>query len=623
VANNWYHVGRLAPGATIERVRAEVDAVNAQLYERQPGLAVLLESAGFYSTVEPLGEFLVADVADVIYLLWGGALAVLLIGALNIANLTFAEMHRRRRDLFTRMALGAGRVRVATGLLVESLTMASVAGLLGAGLAWITLRVLGSVRLENLSSTGTLQISPQVALVVMAIAIAAGGFIGIVPMWRLGQRELAQGIQAETRTGTSASGRSRLRQMLVTVEVALAFLLLVSAGLFLLTFRNLLAVDPGFDVERVVTAAINLEGDRYPNALAGRQFLDRALEAVRSLPGVEAAGATTTIPLRETLRAPLPIAISGGPGAQVAISEDRANDEDAGLVTPTWVTISPGFFDALATPILLGRDLEGRDHQTDNPVAIVDETMADAYWPGENPIGKRLYILGVRNIGLNPNTRWLRVVGVVPEILLEDLSGRANQAGAFYTPWSEVNADRFPTTYGLIIRTSVAPAAVMNAVRSEMARLDPEMALFDTQSMSQRQVGSLGRQRMAMSLAGAFGGVALFLSALGVYGLLSYLVAHRTREFGIRLALGSSSGGIFRLVLTEGLQFIGIGLAIGLGGAVVLGDMMASQVYGVEPGDPLLLAAAGAVLVVVALVATLGPARRATRVNPLEILNAE
>lgn len=620
VANNWYHVGRLSPGATIEQVQAEVDAVNTDLFERQPNLAMLLESAGFHSTVEPLETFLVADVEPVIYLLWGGAVAVLLIGALNIANLTLAETRRRRRDLFTRMALGAGRGRLAAGLLAESLTMASAAGLAGLALAWMTLRMLGSLRLENVPSTGALGISWEVAFMVMAIAIAAGVFIGTAPMRRLGQRELAQGLQNESRTGTGA--RSRLRQTLVTAEVALAFVLLVGAGLFVITVRNLLAVDPGFEVERVVTAAVNLEG-RYPNALAGRQFLDRALETIRSVPGVTAAGATTTIPLRETLRAPLPIAISGGPGAQVAIAEDRANEEGTGLVTPTWVTITPGFFDALDTPVILGRDLEDRDHRTDNPVAIVDETMAQAYWPGENPIGKRLYILGVRNIGLNPNTRWLTVVGVVPELLLEDLSGRVNQAGAFYTPWSEVNADRFPTTYGLVIQTTADAAGVMNAVRFELSRLDPEMALFDVQTMSQRRVGSLGRQRMAMSLAGAFGGVALFLSALGVYGLLSFLVAHRSREFGIRIALGSSPRGVFGLVLTEGLQFIGIGLAAGLGVAIILGDTLESQVYGVEPGDPLLMAVAAAVLIAVAVAATLGPARRATRVDPLKILNAE
>lgn len=621
VANNWYHVGRLAPGATIDQVQAEVDAVNAGLYAREPNLAALLESAGFHSTVEPLAAFLTTDVRRVIYLLWGGAVAVLLIGALNIANLTLAETHRRRRDLFTRMALGAGRGRLAAGLLTESLTMASVAGLLGLGLNWLTLRLLGSLRLENFPSTGTIGISWEVALLVMAIALVAGAFIGMAPMRRLGQRELAQGLQNESRTGTG--GRSRLRRTLVTVEVALALVLLVGAGLFLLTVRNLLAVDPGFEVERVITAGINLEGDRYPNALSGRQFMDRALKAIRNVPGVAAAGATTTIPLRETLRAPLPIAISGGPGAQVAIAEDRANGESAGLVTPTWITITPGFFEALDTPILFGRDLEDRDHQTDNPVAIVDETMAAAYWPGENPIGKRLYILGVRNIGLNPNTRWLTVVGVVPELLLEDLSGRVNQAGAFYTPWSEVNADRFPTTYGLVIQTESERATVMNAVRLELSRLDPEMALFDIQTMSQRRVGSLGRQRMAMSLAGSFGGVALFLSALGVYGLLSYLVAHRTREFGIRIALGSSSGGIFGLVLTEGLRFIGIGIVIGLAIAYFLGDTMASQLYGVVPGNPILLAGASTILIVVALAATLEPARRATRVDPLRILNVE
>jgi predicted permease len=622
VANNWYHVGRMARGATIDQVQSEVDAVNAAFFDRQPNLAMLLEAAGFHSTVEPLEAFLIGDIGRVIYLLWGGAVAVLLIGALNIANLTLAEAHRRRRDLFTRMALGAGRGRLAAGLLFESLAMASAGGLLGLGLAWLTLRTLGSLRLEHFPSPDTIGMTWEVPILVFGIALSAGAFIAVAPLRRLVQAKLSAGLRAENRTGTSSGQTSRLRRTLVSAEVALAFVLIVGAGLFLITLRNLLEVDPGFEVERVVTAGVNLEGDRYPSALAARQFLDRALEAVRNVPGVTAAGATTSIPLRESLRAPLPIAISGGPGAQVAIAEDRANDGSA-LVTPTWVTITAGFFDALDTPVLLGRDFQDRDHQTDNPVAIVDETMAQAYWPGENPIGKRMYLLGVRNVGLNANTRWLTVVGVVPELLLEDLSGRQNRAGAFYTPWSEVNADRFPTTYGLVIQTTTDAGAVMTAVRFELSRLDPEMALFDIQTMTQRQVGSLGPQRMAMSLAAAFGGVALFLSALGVYGLLSYLVAHRTREFGIRIALGSSSGGIFRLVLTEGLQFIGIGLAVGLGAAYFLGDTMASQVYGVEPGDPLLLAGASTVLVTVAVAAALGPARRATRVDPLATLNAE
>jgi predicted permease len=617
VANNWYHVGRMAADATIPQVQAEVDAVNAAWFDRQPNLAKVLATTGFHTTVEPFESFLVGEAGRVIYPLWGGAVVVLLIGALNVTNLTLAETHRRRRDLLTRMAIGAGRGRLAVGLLAESMTIAVVAGVLGVALATLVLRVLGTLRLGHLALPSAPGIGWPIATAIAAIALVAGLFVAIASLRHLRTGELAHGLRDSGRAGTGGRRASRLRRVLVTAEVALAFVLLAGAALLLVTVRNLIQADPGYAVDGVVTAGLNLEGSRHPDKASAQQFLDRTLEAIRAVPGVTAAGATTTIPLRTTLRGATSIAISGGSAAQMAVAEDTDGPGVSGIVTPRWVTITAGFFDALETRVLRGRDFEDRDHQTDNPVAIVDATMAESYWPGENPIGKRFFLMGVRNIGRNENTRWLTVVGVVPDLMLEGVTDLDTRVGTFYTTWSEINPRGFPQTYGLVIRTTTDPAAVVRSLRSELARLDPEASLFDVRTLDERRSASLSRQRLALSLASAFGGIALFLSTLGIYGVLSYVVAQRVREFGIRIALGGTSGGILRLVLREGLMLVGVGVAIGLGLAWMLTGAIATQLYGVAPTDPLLLTATAVFLALVALAAMLAPARRAARVDPL------
>lgn len=618
VANNWYHVGRMTADATIEQVQAQVNVVNAAFFERQPNLAIVLKTAGFHTTVEPFESFLVGEAGRVIYPLWGGAVVVLLIGALNVTNLTLAETHRRRRDLLTRMAIGAGRGRLAVGLLAESMTIAVVAGVLGVALATLVLHVLGTMRLGHLALPSAPGIGGPIAAAIAAIALVAGLFVALASLRHLRTGELAHGLRDSGRSGTGGRRASRLRRVLVTAEVALAFVLLAGAALLLVTVRNLIQADPGYAVDGIVTAGLNLEGSRYPDKASAQQFLDRTLEAVRGISGVTAAGATTTIPLRATLRGATSQAISGGSAAHLAVAEDIASPAaDGAIVTPRWVTITAGFFDALEARVLRGRDFEDRDHQTDNPVAIVDATMAESYWPGENPIGKRFFLPGVRNLGRSENTRWLTVVGVVPDLMLEGVTDLDTRVGTFYTTWSEINPRGFPQTYGLVIRTATDPAPVVRSLRSELARIDPEASLFDVRTLGERRSDSLSRQRLALSLAGAFGGIALFLSTLGIYGVLTYVVAQRVREFGIRIALGGTSGGILRLVLREGLMLVGVGVAIGLGLAWMLTGALAGQLYGVAPTDPLLLTTTAVFLALVALAAMLAPARRAARVDPL------
>ena len=619
IANNYFNVGRLRPNATREQAQAQVNAVNASFLGEMPRLRIALEGAGYHTTVEPLENVLVRDISGVLYLLWGGALLVLLIGGINIANLSLAQWQLRARDVATRLALGAGRARLAAALMAESLAVAASGGILGLLLGAAALRIVGAIRFGRVLLTGQLDISAPVIGFVLGLSVLAGAVVGLVSTRHLARVNLTEAIHSGTRTGTASRPSGWLRRGLVTAQVASTFVLLVAAGALLATFQNLLSVDPGYSVDNIVTAAINVQGERYEDNVAAQAFLDRALETIRGVPGVAAAGATTIVPL------------SGNRSAQAVIAEDRPMQPDESIVTPTWVNVTPGFFETMGIPVLRGRGFGALDVESGSlersstrGVVIVDETLARTFWPGEDPIGKRVFLPGVRNVlQVSDNTRWLTVVGVVPELLLEDLAGRESSVGTFYTLYGETNPGAFPERYGFAIRTDADLATTMGRVRGELARIDPELPLFDVQTMGQRKAQSLARERLAMSLAGAFGAVALFLSTMGVYGLLSYLVAQRTRELGIRIALGSTAAGVFRLVLREGVVLVAAGLVIGMGGAYVLRPVLENQVFGIQPDNPFLIGAVAFVLAAIAILACVSPARRATRVDPMVVLNEE
>ena len=616
IANNYYNIGRLRPDATRELAQQQVDAVNAAFLAEVPRLKVVFEDAGYHTTVEPLETVLTRDIGRVLHLLWGAAIVVLLVGGINIANLTLAQSRLRARELATRLALGARRARLAGAFLAETLTIALAGGLLGVLLGTVALRAVGSIRVD-LVLLDDVALSVPVITFVLALAVVAGTIVGLAPMKALNRINLTDAIHDNNRTGTGGRRTGWLRKGLVTAQVAFTFVLLVGASALLVTFRNLLSVDPGFTTQNVVTAAINVRGERYRDGAVAQVFLDRALEAIRGIPGVSSAAATTIIPL------------SGAGSAQAVLAEGYEMKPDESIVTPTWLQVTPGFFATMDVPFVTGRDFDARDGESGAlartstaGVVIVDEAFARKFWPGQDPIGRRMFIPGVRNVlQITDNTRWLTVVGVVPELLLRDLSGRASSIGTFYTLFAETNPGTYPQSYGFVIRTLLDPGSVIGSVRRELTGIDPELALFDVQTMDQRTMSSLARERLAMSLAGAFGGVALLLSALGVYGVLSYLVALRTREIGIRIALGSTTRGIFRLVLREGVGLVVAGLAIGLGGAFIVRPILASHVFGIQPDNPVLIGVVIVVLVTAALLACVVPARRATRVDPLVILN--
>jgi predicted permease len=606
-SNSWYNVGRLKPGATIDQAQAQVNALNAANLERFPQFKQILINAGFNTKVERLQDVLVRSVRPTLLMLWGGALFVLFIGGSNILNLALARSSLRAREVATRLALGAGHGRVMRQLVVEGLILTVPAGVLGLAIGAGILATLSRTGLDRLPRANEIHIDFTVIAVSLALSVAAGILIGLVPSAQLFNLNLLSVLRDEGRTGTGGRSARTIRRALVVAQVAFAFVLLIGSGLLLASFRQLLAVDPGFMAERVITAGIGMPRGRYPTDNDVRGFTNRALEAVRRVPGVTHAGGTTIIPL------------GGNHSDSVILAEGYQMKPGESLVSPMQVLITPGYFEAMRTPLLRGRYFDDRDHESAPGVVIVDERLAQKFWPGSDPLGRRMYKPNNPRdlLSVDANTRWLTVVGVVREVQMEDLAGRPNTVGAFYFPAAQV----VPRGLVLAIETAADPAGVLRTVRAALNSVDPAMPLSDVRTMTERTALSLMPRRAALLLALSYGVVALFLAAIGIYGVLAYLVTQRAREIGIRMALGSTARGVFVLVLREGMLLVAGGLTVGLAGTIALRRVMQSQIYGVGATDPMVIGLVIATVGAIAVVACSLPARHATRVDPATILS--
>ena len=402
-----------------------------------------------------------------------------------------------------------------------------------------------------------------------------------------------------SRSGTSGRTARLFRRALVVTQVGLSVVLLIGATLLFTSVRHLLGLDAGFTATGVVTATIFPPPSRYPNAPAVVTLLDRVLERVRTIPGVEAAGITSNI------------ALSGFESPSSVSAAGRVAPDDAAVI-PSVVAVTPGYFEAMTTPLVRGRYFAESDRENSLRVAMVDERLAGRLWPGEDPIGK-----GINRGDTGPFT----VVGVVRDVRLEGLTGSIESIGTAYFPHTQ--APPLRRLRWIAIKSAVDPAAVVRAFRSALVEIDPDLPIADVQTMSDRTAHTLVSQRLATNLATMFAVVALFLSMLGIYGVLVSLVARRTREIGIRVALGSSVRGVLQLVLAEGMVLIGAGLILGLAGAVAMAHTLKGLVFGVQPTDPWLLGTVAVAAGGVALLACIAPARRATRVNPVDVLSAQ
>ena len=605
-SNNWRNIGRLKPGATVAQAQAQIDALNAANLDRFPQYKQLLINARFHTIVRPLQDDLVRGVKTTLYLMWGGALFVLLIGCVNVANLVLVRSRARIKELATRLALGAARWRVARQLMAESVLLALGSAAIGLAVGYGALRLISTLDIRELPRGQEIAIDAVVVLFTLGVAAAIGVLLGLIPVAAVLPANLTAVLREEGRTGTSGVGARSLRRVLVVAQVGFAFVLLVGAGLLFASFRELLAVDPGFEARGVLTASVSLPAARYPDNDALISFANEALRRLRALPGVVAVGATDTIPF------------GGNHSDSVILAEGYQMKPGESVISPNQVHVSPGYFEAMHAKLARGRYFTERDVRSAPRVVIVDEKLAHRFWPDQDPIGRRLYQpQDINNLlAINERTVFLTVVGVVRDLKLADLVEGNGAVGSYFYPLGQ-DASRFLT---FAVRSATDPAAQAAPLREAIASLDRELPVYDMQTMEERTDKSLMARRSPMVLSLAFGVVALFLSAIGIYGVLAYLVTQRTKEIGIRIALGSSARAVFELVLREGLLLIVAGFAFGAAGAFALRRTLQSQLFGVSAGDPLVLAAVTALLAAVAIAACALPARRATRIDPIVAL---
>jgi predicted permease len=605
--NSWTMVGRLKPGATLEQARQQVDALNARNLERFPALKQILVNAGFSTVIRNLQEFLISEARPMLLLLWGGVLFVLAIGVVNIANLVLVRSTARMKELATRHALGAGFSRLARQVLTETVLLTVVGGAIGVVLGTWTLTLLTGAGLEALPRGAEIRMDAMTIGYTAALALVVGLVVALLPIVRMRRLNLSQAFREEGRSATVGRGTRSMRRLLVASEVAFAFVLLAGAGLLLASFDRIVNVDPGFDPDGLLTARIAPPASRYEGDTELRAFADRLMREVRALPGVRAAGIGSNVPF------------GGDFSDSVILAEGYQMAPGESLVSPYRVEVTPGFLEALQVPLKAGRLFNDSDTASAPAVAIVDEALARKFWPGQNPIGRRMWRPeNSQNLTAPaPDQKYITVVGVVGDMKMAGLVTSDTRVGTYYFPVAQ-EAIR---TMTLAVRSAGGdPLELTPALRRTLAAIDPELPLYSVRLMEDRIDESLVDRRTPMLLALAFAVVALFLAAVGLYGVLAYQVAQRRKEIGIRMALGSEPRGILALILREGLLVVVSGLAVGLVGAIAVGRAMQSQLYGVGTADPLVLGVVTLALMSVALLACAVPARRAARIDPVVAL---
>ncbi|MCH9648741.1 MAG: ABC transporter permease [Deltaproteobacteria bacterium] len=607
-SNSWQMIGRLADGATINQARSQILAVNAANMERFPDFRETLTNAGFTTLVSPLQEEVVEGIRGTLYLLWAGVFFVLLIGIVNLANLTLVRSTARAKELSLRQALGASRSRVARQLLTESFLLAGAGGLLGIGLGHLGLKGLQLLGMNHFPRSSEITIGLVPILVALGLTALTALALGLLPLSQLPKRDSHETLSEEGRSGTANRKTRGLRRALVVTQVAFAFVLLVGAGLLLTSFRKVLAIEPGFEPEGVLTATLDLPPSRYEDEAALRAFVDRSLERIGNLPGVDKVGVIDALPFGSRFN------------NSVIFAEGYEMAPGESIVSPSRCAVSDSYFATLGIPLVAGRFFDHRDTADAKRVVIVDQRLARRFWPGEDPIGRRMFFPSEASdlLKLPPEEEMLTVVGVVGEIKMHRLVDSREPVGAYYFP--------FPQSTGRTLSIALrgpAPETLRAPLTRTMAALDPELPLFEVRTMKDRMQQTLITRRTPTILALTFAAVALLLATIGVYGTLAYLVTQRRREFGIRLALGSGKERIRRLVLREGTGLMAVGLALGLVASIALGRFLKSQLYDIEPTHAGVLASVAVVLMLVSVFASLVPALKATRIDPMVALSSD
>jgi putative ABC transport system permease protein len=590
--NYFEVVGRLRSGVTETQANADLRSTADRLAREH-----VETNDGESAMTVAFQESLVDSVRTALYVLFGAVAFVLLIACANVAGLLLARGAARRREFAVRTALGAASGRLIRQLLTESLVLAGAGGLLGLLLAYWGVEALLAMAPESIPRLTAVHLDPRVALFAVAATVLVGVLFGIVPAIQGSRTDMVGALKDGGRTGTA---RTRTRNLLVVVEVALALVLLIGAGLMLTSFARLRSVDPGFTVTSLVVIGVPLPQARYDNA-AQTRFYTQLYERLRENP----------VTSRSALALPTPFS---GLNAAAAYAVEGAPPRPRSERPVTQLSaVTPGYFQALGIPLLRGRDVELTDTKDRQGVVLVNQVIAEREWPGQDPVGKRVAIGGDPT---DPES-WTTVVGVVADIRRADL--QTPPPPTMYLPHGQ-----FTLPYmGVIVRSDAGETAIANAVRAAVRRLDPELPIEDVETVDRILERVTGQPRFRALLIASFAGAALLLAAIGLYGLISYTVAQRSPEIGVRLALGATPRQVGRQVLGQGMTLAALGVALGLAAAVGATRLLEGLLYSISTTDPAVYGVVAAVLLIIAALACYIPARRAMRVDPMTALRAE
>jgi predicted permease len=617
-----YLIGRLKDGVTPAEAQTELTAliqnwggrvgVKQHVFAPPPANDAARQAnpgAGHVLQMTPVQEQIVGGASRAIWALQAAVAFVLLIACANLANLLLARAENRHREFAVRTALGAGRGRLLRQFMTEALLLSLVGGVLGLILARVGVQTLLSAYPASLPRTAEVAVDPMVLLFTFGVSIATGLIVGLAPLMHTRTSGLVTALKEGGAKGATGAARHHVRRGLVMAEVALAVMLVVGAGLLIRTVANLASVDAGFDRSRLVTFSMALPVAGYPQPLSRAQLYQRLLDRIRAIPGVQAASAMSGLPPNRPLNA-----------NDTDIDNYTAPPEGPFENVDYYQNVMTGYFETMGIPILQGRSFQSSDAASSGMVAVVNETLVNTFWKGLNPIGQRLRPC------CGDQIPWFTVIGVAKDVKQGGVDQRTGTEFYFLVDQTATLPPPLGNAPGLmnvVMRTTLEPGALRQTIEQVVRDSDPSVPIVRLRDMHGVFDESIRRPRLLAQLIGAFAGLALLLAAIGTYGVLSFMVAERRREIGIRMALGADQGSVLGQVLRQGLALTAIGLAVGLAGAVGLNRLIASLLYGVQPSDPATLVAVIGTITLVAAVACWLPAWRASRLDPIVVLRED